>query len=194
MNEDAFKAIYLVFIVIYYILYTIRRAQTRRERVADNRLDVSEAVTMTLAVAGDTFIPLIYIFTPWLDFANYGLPPWISLLGAPVFAASLWLFYRAHVDLGRNWSPTLQLKTDHTLVTSGVYSRIRHPIYAAHWLWGLAQLLLLANWFAGLANLVLFLPVYLTRVPREEQMMLDHFGEAYRQYMLRTGRVIPKLR
>jgi protein-S-isoprenylcysteine O-methyltransferase Ste14 len=53
--------------------------------------------------------------------------------------------------------------------------------------------LLLQNWIAGWASLVLFLPVYLLRVPREEQMMLDEFAEEYRTYMNRTGRVIPRL-
>jgi protein-S-isoprenylcysteine O-methyltransferase Ste14 len=59
--------------------------------------------------------------------------------------------------------------------------------------WGFAQALLLQNWIAGLSMLVFFLPVYLYRVPREEQMMLEHFGEEYRSYMNRTGRIIPRL-
>ena len=44
-------------------------------------------------------------------------------------------------------------------------------------------LFLLANWIAG--------PACLVRVPREERMLLDHFGEAYRAYSTRTGRVVP---
>jgi protein-S-isoprenylcysteine O-methyltransferase Ste14 len=35
--------------------------------------------------------------------------------------------------------------------------------------------------------------MYVLRVPREEQMMLEQFGEAYRMYMNQTGRVIPRL-
>ena len=38
---------------------------------------------------------------------------------------------------------------------------------------------------------MLFLRLYLLQVPREEQMMLEHFGEAYRAYMDRTGCIIP---
>jgi protein-S-isoprenylcysteine O-methyltransferase Ste14 len=80
-----------------------------------------------------------------------------------------------------------------TLVTQGIYRSIRHPIYAAMWLWGIAQALLLQNWIAGLATLVLFMPVYFVRVPREEQMMLDHFGQEYQTYLEHTGRIFPKL-
>ena len=83
--------------------------------------------------------------------------------------------------------------SDLTLVTQGVYQYIRHPIYAAVWLTGLAQLSLLANWIAGLAGLLSFLPVYLVRVAREERMMLDHFGDEYRAYMNRTGTIMPRL-
>lgn len=80
---------------------------------------------------------------------------------------------------------------EHKLVTEGVYAHIRHPIYVAVWLTGLAQLLMLANWIAGPACLILYLPVYLVRVPREEGMMRDHFGDEYRAYAERTGAIFP---
>lgn len=83
---------------------------------------------------------------------------------------------------------------DHKLITNGVYHFIRHPIYAGIWLWALAQPFLIPNWIAGFAMMIAFLPLYLIRMPREEQMMLDHFGDAYRRYMQQTGRLIPKRR
>jgi protein-S-isoprenylcysteine O-methyltransferase Ste14 len=55
----------------------------------------------------------------------------------------------------------------------------------------LGQALLLQNRIAGWASLVLFMPLYLLRVPREERMMLERFGDAYRDYMSRTGRIVP---
>jgi len=116
-----------------------------------------------------------------------------GLVGAAGVVAFLRLLWRSHGDLGRNFSGTLQIREDQSLVTQGVYEHIRHPMYAAYWLWGIAQALLLQNWIAGLALLASFLAVYLYRVPREEQMMLEHFGEEYRLYMTRTGRVIPRL-
>jgi protein-S-isoprenylcysteine O-methyltransferase Ste14 len=67
-------------------------------------------------------------------------------------------------------------------------------MYASQWLWSLAQMLLLPNWIAGWSSLATFLPLYLSRVPNEERMMLDHFGDAYRAYAERTGRVLPRLR
>ena len=66
-------------------------------------------------------------------------------------------------------------------------------MYAAFWLCGIAQALLLHNWIAGFSYLASFVPMYVLRVPQEEQMMLDTFGDRYRAYMAQTGRIIPKI-
>lgn len=137
-------------------------------------------------------LPLFYLFTPWLGFADYCLPEWMGWIGTAVFAMALLLLWRSHADLGRNWSAILQIKQEHSLVTDGIYRHIRHPMYAAHLLWAIAQGLLLENWLAGWAFLVVFVPLYLIRVPKEEHMMLEQFDEQYRQYISRTGKIIPR--
>ncbi len=106
---------------------------------------------------------------------------------------ALWLFWRAHVDLGLNWSITLEMRKGHELIVHGVYRRIRHPMYAAIFLFALAQGFLLQNWLAGWAGFVTVALLYLVRTPREEKMMCEFFGESYRDYMQRTGRLFPQL-
>ena len=64
-------------------------------------------------------------------------------------------------------------------------------MYAAFWLCAVAQALLLPNWIAGLSGLVGFGTLFFFRVGNEERMMLETFGDEYRQYMARTNRVIP---
>jgi protein-S-isoprenylcysteine O-methyltransferase Ste14 len=148
-----------------------------------------------VGVAGVGLVaPLFYLFSPWLDFANYSMPGWAGWIGTPVFAAGIFLLWKSHADLGRNWSATLRIRQEHTLVTDGIYQHIRHPMYTAHLLWAIAQGLLLQNWLAGWAFLVFSVPLYLVRMPKEEQMMLDNFGQEYRNYMGRTGRLFPRLR
>jgi protein-S-isoprenylcysteine O-methyltransferase Ste14 len=66
-------------------------------------------------------------------------------------------------------------------------------MYTAFWLWTLAQAILLPNWIAGFAGILGFGTLYLIRVGREEEMLLETFGDEYRDYMRRTGRVIPRL-
>lgn len=193
MPDNIFEVVFLTGLIVYYVLFTVHRWQNKQSRITDRRLTGIDALLMILAFIGDTLIPLLYLFTPWLDFVDYHLPIWAGWVGAALFAAALWLVRRSHADLGRNWSPMLQIRHEHSLVTHGVYRYVRHPIYAAIWLSGVAQALLLQNWIAGLARLAFFLPVYLHRVPREEYMMLEHFGEAYHLYRNQTGRVIPQL-
>jgi protein-S-isoprenylcysteine O-methyltransferase Ste14 len=138
-------------------------------------------------------IPFFYIFTNWLDFASYDLPVWVKSIGAVIFFFGVWLLFRSHEDLGRNWRPTLEIVEEHTLVTNGVYRRIRHPMYAAHLLYSLGQGLLLNNWLAGWLALITFIPIYYLRVPGEENMLSERFGRDYSSYSAETGRVFPRL-
>ncbi|RIK38974.1 MAG: hypothetical protein DCC55_19515 [Chloroflexi bacterium] len=83
------------------------------------------------------------------------------------------------------------MRQRYQLVTNGIYRYIRDPMYTFGWLLGIAQALW--NWIVAVAGLASFALLYSQRVGYEEQMMLDQFGEAYRAYMDRTGRVIPRL-
>ena len=115
-----------------------------------DRVDWLERSLLGLMFVGIFFIPLVYTFTSRLDGADYRLPPGVKRpageIGTTVLAMAVWLFWRSHADLGRNWSPSLQLREGHELVTGGVYRSVRHPMYASMWLWGVAQSLLLQNW------------------------------------------------
>jgi len=193
-----FSAIYFAGIVAEIVLrlpYDRRRRQIPK---ADQRVSAAEQGLLGGLFVGLMLLPLIYALTPWLDRADFRISPATRAragwAGSAILAAAIWLFWRAHRDLGANWSPSLEIGEAHTLVTRGVYRHIRHPMYASQLLWSVAQPLLLPNWLAGPASLAAFLPLYLSRVPNEERMMLDHFGEAYRDYCARTGRVLPRLR
>jgi protein-S-isoprenylcysteine O-methyltransferase Ste14 len=98
----------------------------------------------------------------------------------------------AQLELGRQFSPQLQLRQEHHLVTSGPYARVRHPVYTAMFGFGLSLALVSANWFF-LGFFILSLIGLWVRVPREEKMMLEQFGEQYQEYMQRTGRFFPRM-
>jgi protein-S-isoprenylcysteine O-methyltransferase Ste14 len=67
-------------------------------------------------------------------------------------------------------------------------------MYAAIFLFGLAQGLLLQNWLAGWSGILTFSVMYFIRVPHEERMMCEFFGDTYRDYMRQSGRVFPRIR
>ena len=158
-----------------------------------SRVDTRDRALVAVVFLGSIILPALYLFTPWLGLADYRLPAFIPWCGAVVMVIALWLFWRAHVDLGLNWSITLEMRKDHELIVHGVYRKIRHPMYAAIFLFAIAQGFLLQNWLAGWGGLVTFALLYLVRTPREEKMMREFFGEPYKDYMERTGRLWPKL-
>ena len=142
-------------------------------------------------LTGMCLVPGIYVLTGQPKFAEYHFQPALAWVGAVTFALSLWLFYRTHKELGRNWSVTLEIREQHALVTSGVYCHVRHPMYSAFWLWASAQALLLPNWIAGSSGLLGFGILFFLRVRQEEELMIETFGEEYRRYMARTSRILP---
>ncbi len=165
----------------------------KTEKMSEKRVTGQEKSLLFLLWGGMFILPIIYAASNWLDFANYTLPTWAGWLGVALIVGAVIVFWRAHADLGLNWSPTLEIREKHELITRGIYSVIRHPMYASQILWSLAQILLLQNWIAGLASLVVFFPFYFLRVKAEEQLMLEQFGEQYRSYMEKVGGVFPKL-
>ena len=135
---------------------------------------------------------LIYAFDPvWLIKFTIPLPTWLRWAGFIIGLASLVFLAWTQATLGKYFSPQLRLQKGHQLVTTGPYARIRHPLYSSLFGIGVAFALVTANWlFVLLAVLVIV--GLIARVPREEKMMLDEFGDSYRDYMLRTGRFFPR--
>ena len=192
MEPIVLKIIYGVFMVIYGIIRRPHEKRNKANKVVNNQKDILEKVTLFLVMIGMMLLPLIYIFSSLFGFADYQLTlPW-HIAGIVVMTISAWLFYRSHKDLGRNWSVTLEIRESHTLISSGVYSKIRHPMYTAIWLWVIGQALLLNNFIAGFSGIVFFGILYFIRVGHEEQMMEVTFGEEYKAYKRQTGRLIPK--
>ncbi|MEM9135651.1 MAG: protein-S-isoprenylcysteine O-methyltransferase [Actinomycetota bacterium] len=179
------------------ILMGVIRAPFAREVESNEITRTENAGTerwLLAAVAiGSTVIPLVHLLTGVLSFADYDLPAWATLASLVLVVPGLWLFWRSHADLGRNWSVTTEVRSDHTLTTDGVYRRVRHPMYTAIWLLFLAYPLLVHNWIAGFAGALAFGVMYVVRVPHEESMMLTEFGDEYAEYQGRTGRLWPPI-
>ncbi len=149
---------------------------------------------LTRLVLVTQFVPAwLYIGKPFIRFANLEVPDAVRYVGAGVAALGIGLLWWVHHTLGRNFSPWLELRDEHTLITAGPYARIRHPMYTAGFLLALSYALISANLIMALLPLVGLVPLVLVRIPDEESMMLARFGDTYRAYMARTGRLLPRL-
>jgi protein-S-isoprenylcysteine O-methyltransferase Ste14 len=193
MTVTIAKIIWLVFGIAWAILRQRPGKRSRKTPVRYSARGAREFILLGASLTGLGIVPFVYVVTHFPRFADYPFTPVLGYLGVAVDVICLWMFYRTHRDLGENWSVSLDLRERHTLVTSGIYALVRHPMYSGFWLMALAQALLLPNWIAGPAGLVGFGILFFGRVRREEEMMISAFGEEYRAYMGRTARVVPWL-
>jgi protein-S-isoprenylcysteine O-methyltransferase Ste14 len=114
----------------------------------------------------------------------------VRWLGVALFAAGGALRLWPVFVLGNRFSGLVAIQPGHTLVTSGVYSVIRHPSYLGLLVnslgWGLA-------FRAGVGVLLaaLFIPPLLARIDAEERLLNAQFGAEYDAYRARTSRLIP---
>jgi protein-S-isoprenylcysteine O-methyltransferase Ste14 len=139
-----------------------------------------------------TFLVMYVLGVKWIDAFRFHLPAWLRWVGFVLGILSVAFMTWTQVTLDTRWSAQLQLTKDHYLVTTGPYTRVRHPLYSFVFGWGRSLALLTANWiFVAVCVLSIF--GLLWRIPKEEQMMLEAFGDEYKAYMQRTGRFFPKL-
>jgi protein-S-isoprenylcysteine O-methyltransferase Ste14 len=191
MFNSIFK---ILFFIEFMIVVFVRKIYTSKYRKIELKIDkknIPDIILLALTGIGMT-IPLVYVFSTVLDFADYPLPFPAGWIGTILFAYAIFLLWRSHADLNKNWTPTLGIRKIHSLVKSGVYKYIRHPMYAAHILWAIAQILILPNWIAGYSFIIFMIPQYLLRTGKEEKMMIEQFGDEYKDYIHQTGRILPR--
>ncbi len=193
MSSTIAAIIWAVGMVVWFLIRRPHQRRARKLAVATSRRSIGERVALAIATFGVIVVPLVHILTGALRFADYPFHPWAGWIGLIVMIAFLWLFYESHRILGKNWSITLEIRKDHKLIREGIYGHVRHPMYSAFWLWGLAQAFLFPNWVVGVSGLLCFAVLYFSRIGKEEAMMREQFGASYDDYCRETGRVIPKL-
>ncbi len=192
MPDQFFDYIYLTGLMVASGIRSVYGRRHKRTPIVARRKEPHLVWLFMILWGVSQIIPFFYVFSGWLEFADYGLPVWLKSIGAVIFIFGIWFIFRSHADLGRNWRPYMEIVEEHTLITGGVYQYIRHPMYAAHIFYSLGQGLLLGNWLAGWLALVCFIPVYYLRVPGEEKMLMEQFGDEYRSYKTRTGGILPR--
>ena len=190
MNPWIAKAAILAGTVVMVVIRAPHGRRSRGVKVARSCKGRREVALLTLAWTG-FIVPLIWVVYPVFSFAEYSLRPWPLGAGVLCLAAGLWWLYRSHSDLGRYWSVTLELRENHRLITQGVYRYVRHPMYAALFLYSIGQALVVPNWVVGPSYFVAFGILFALRIGAEERMMLETFGEEYAGYMRRTKLLVP---
>jgi protein-S-isoprenylcysteine O-methyltransferase Ste14 len=198
-NELLFRMILLV-VMIGYVLpraYYRRRARRSNPQGKSFLEDTTESkvrlALMGLSGIGADLLSIVWVVHPaWVTWSSVPVPNWARWVGAVAGVVAVWLGYLSHRTISINYTPTLKIRESHQLVAQGVYRWVRHPMYTSFFVLLAACFLLSANGLIGVLGLVYSLLI-VERVGHEERMMLDAFGDDYRQYIRCTGRFLPRL-
>lgn len=174
----------------YYVKFHSKpESDTMKKREEGTVSKVASLLVMTGFVS-----MLLYVINPnWLAFASFSLPVWLRFSGVGIAILGFALLQWAQMTLANSWSDTPRMMKEQTLITSGPYRAIRHPIYTAFILILGSTLFISSNWLIGLCWLGMTILEVISRVNFEESLMIDFFGDQYREYMKNTGRLFPKV-
>lgn len=191
--------IFLLFIIVFNRIIPALRAKKSEEKILPDKKAIKNEGKTTfflrilLFVLLLAFLILYSIYPPFMNLIHVDFPIWLRWLGT-LFAfigVVLWIYSQA--VLGKYWSPQLQVQNEHKIITSGPYRVIRHPIYTSMFIWVIGLAIFTANIVFALIALLTIIGLIL-RVPKEEKMMIEQFGDEYKKYMQITGSIFPRFR
>jgi protein-S-isoprenylcysteine O-methyltransferase Ste14 len=173
--------------------YVKNHSQSEDATLKQREEGIASKIGGLLGVIG--FLSMIaFVINPnWLTWANLSFPIWLRWAGVGIALIGFVLLQWAQVTLGKSWSDTPRMMKEQLLITNGPYQFIRHPIYTAFILILGSTLLISANWFIGLSWLSMTVIELTSRIGFEENIMLEYFGDQYREYMKKTGRLLPRV-
>ncbi|MFX0054276.1 MAG: isoprenylcysteine carboxylmethyltransferase family protein [Promethearchaeota archaeon] len=203
MDLDIFFRI--SFVSLWIMLGIIRGYYGRKTKTHDSLVGVAEKLktaeqeigrgvmilTGIITVVGGAGLILYLLSPPWWVWTRLPLGELVKWLGIAIAIPPLFYLVWVHRHLDTQWSIALELQEDHKLITSGPYGRVRHPMYLGIFVYT-AGLILIASDLLVFVFFAFSIWVNYRRIPSEEEMMIEQFGDEYAEYMKRTGRLLPR--
>lgn len=193
-SESLFRTIFLTVLIANMSIAIYHRLQAAKSGEKISRAEEGKVILFFRVCCGlSLWLSILFfaIFPKSMAWSTISLPVALRWAGAGIAVLSVPMLYWVLRNLGKNLTDTVVTRKNATLVTSGPYRWVRHPFYTMTFGGIIALSLLTANWFLGLMTL-LMLSVIIKRTDTEEAKLIERFGEAYRQYMRRTGRFLPR--
>ncbi len=132
------------------------------------------------------------IWPPLMNWSQFALAAELRWLGLALLIVSVTSLVWVQKHLSRNFTGTVQIRPGGSVIQTGPYHYVRHPMYLTFILFGIGLLLLTANWFLAGGFLLVILIVMFVRTPIEERALLTAYGQDYADYAKRTGKFFPK--
>lgn len=144
-----------------------------------------------LAVLGTIVLTVPRPTPPLLHARFLPYPATFAVLGTILTALGLGVVIAARVQLAGNWSAAVEIKDGHTLIRSGLFAHIRHPIYSGLLLGLLGSAIAMGQWRDLLGVALIFLALMLKA--RHEENLLHQTFPNYERYRQETSALIPFL-
>ncbi len=195
IEETIFQALFILTAVVFVVLWG--RNLVSIGITGDKFYTATEGILIAVprfALLGASLTSILFygINPQLMQWSALPFPFWLRWFGFFIGVIALVLFFWVLRSLGQNFSTTLTINKAQTLVIHGPYHWVRHPMYTAFVLLWVGFFILSTNWCIGLTGILGFVWAIVVRTPKEEQMMIERFGEEYITYMKCTGRYLPR--
>ena len=184
--QELIPLLWLVWLLYWWLgagrLKAVARRESRLQRASHGVPLALAALLLVLPGHALGALATPFIARSW---TGYGI-------GVALVALGLGYAAQARRHLGANWSATVTLKQAHSLIRSGPYRHVRHPIYTGLLLAFAGSALAQAQW-RGLLALLLVTGSLWFKLRREERWLLEHFGDDYAEYRKTSWALLPGL-
>lgn len=166
------------------------RRQRYQQGIAEDKAAIRDVRSMKgLVLEGVSFLIAFLFWQPPIDSAS-----WRHVVSVIAGELSVGMLAFALMHLGLEWRIKAVVTEDHRLVTTGLYSLVRHPIFAALFLLLISTTALVTRpWAAAIALLVCLYGTEI-RIKAEDGLLERRFGDRYRQYRHRVAAYLPYVR
>ncbi len=190
LGKPALMVHYKILVIILgsIAMWLTQPAFTVKE-TSDKKSSDRFSVILILAMS---FISVVVPVVDWayFKFDQDGLN-WITVLGILMIVVGITFRALAVRYLGKYFTPTVQIKDDHKLITTGPYSIVRHPSYTGAFLAIIAGGVVLESLVGFIISCTAMIIAYYVRIGIEEKELTANFGSAYEQYQKNTKMIIP---
>jgi protein-S-isoprenylcysteine O-methyltransferase Ste14 len=196
-REIIFRSLFvLAFIAMTAIRFYYQSKILRDKREIEIREGRFSLIAGGVAALTNIVFGAEYIFSPGFFSFAYVMdyPDWVRWLGGLALAAGISLLGFAHHHLGKNFHSLVVSKENQTLVETGPYRWIRHPIYTAFLINYVGGGLLSGNIVLTVVPVTMYAILVVIRMGQEEKVMEELFGQKYIEYEKRTGRLLPRIK
>lgn len=164
---------------------------TRNDHVNKERKSIVETGTMTLFFIAYYFILASKVGT--INLQSSGMKQFLAIWGTAMILVGCAANIKGRFNLGKNWANQIKIYEEHTLVQTGMYAMVRHPLYSSIILMLYGGCVVYRNSFAFMAVSLIFVPFMHHRAKQEETLLLQSFPE-YEKYKKKTGMLFPRIR